>query len=451
MDNGGGPSMTFTYNSTLVGGNVLLHLSIAVQDDAWVGVGIGKVMVPGNAIIGISPELQTITGYPGVAVYSMSGKDESQVTPMAQSLASFGISTASFAFTSGWSVLQVSMNLSAAPPFLQFCRPDVPGVVSLQLAQGQTGFTDVFYRHLYYGLVDVNMFPVGANDTSDTVGQPNSLRQSGQALALHVIFMSLAFALLFPLGAALGALRPGKYWLGAHVSVQFVAIVLVLAGVALGAQNRMGRQLPMLSSTHSVLGAAVGAGAAAQLFIGSFLYRIVSTQQVGRQRTMTLAGHRAMAGLVLLGGLGNMLLGTARFTLAMGLNQSSFNGAVINNSDLVTVVTAAAALSLAAIGLLIVAYAAKRWRARGGTKTVVLEPLPASLPAPSSKHDPPLKPFKPTEAFVLYNYASDNPKDLPVTKGQRVRITAKFEDGWWQVTNVDTGRCGLVPAAYVQE
>jgi len=290
-----------------------------------------------------------------------------------------------------------------------------------------------FYRHLYYGVVAANLYP-GGSPVADTLA-----RQTGLVLALHVVFMCAAFALLLPLGSALGVLRPGSRWLGAHVALQVLGSGLALAGVALGALNRDSRQLAVLSSTHSIVGAAVGAGVVAQLIMGCALTR----------QPRALAPHRILAGFVMVAGLYNILLGTDRFTLALGLGTCSFLGLTMQNTVFVFAITLVAYIGFGLVGLVLLGFVVKRVCGMS-----VNEPASSQLDV-NAKDDsaPPLppKPPKPgtTEAEVLYDYASDHARDLPVTKGQRVRVDQTFDDGWSQCTDSATGRSGLVPDSYL--
>ena len=53
-------------------------------------------------------------------------------------------------------------------------------------------------------------------------------------------------------------------------------------------------------------------------------------------------------------------------------------------------------------------------------------------------------------ARVRYNFTADPAYDeqLSVNKNDRVIVLEKFDDGWWNIKHLDSGRVGIVPASY---
>jgi len=51
-------------------------------------------------------------------------------------------------------------------------------------------------------------------------------------------------------------------------------------------------------------------------------------------------------------------------------------------------------------------------------------------------------------AEALYEYASDDPGDLNLAEGQRIKVLERTSEDWWR-GEVD-GREGIFPASYVQ-
>jgi hypothetical protein len=362
IDNGGGPAMHFVFNSTLAGSDVLLRMAIAVEDDVWVGVGIGTLMVPGYAVIGMGPTLQLASGNPAVGVYRMTGKLATDTNLVPGALASQGITAASFVYAQGVSTLDFSVNISATTYFAFCVAPN--NSVNIMFAQGLTGLT-VFDRHIFYGLQQLNLYPTGAAGVAGT----GTVRVFWPALFAHIILCVLAFCVLFPVGASVALLRPAgsTAWFKVHVGMQISALVIGFAGIVAGIVLRDSRQLRMLDSTHAILGLCVILGCIFQVLVALRRpHAPAKGAPPSKVRTQWFWSHRVVAWFCLFAGLANVILGTDRFTLALGTKTSLLlSSIVVANSTVVQVLLALASAGFGLVGFALLASALRRWRGGG--------------------------------------------------------------------------------------
>ncbi|ROW07461.1 hypothetical protein VPNG_07131 [Cytospora leucostoma] len=97
-----------------------------------------------------------------------------------------------------------------------------------------------------------NQNPYSGNDSDDDdgdiagyyYGQSLSSGSGRRTLLIHGILACLAFVILFPLGAILLRLIPGRWSFHAHWVVQMLALVLYIAAFALGVAMVRGIRLP---------------------------------------------------------------------------------------------------------------------------------------------------------------------------------------------------------------
>jgi len=359
----------------------------------------------------------------------MQGKTEQDVTLYSQSLASAGITHASFSYSNAWSVLDISLNMCNTPSYLQF-TPLVASnsTVAIQLSQGQTGFTS-FYRHIFYGVLHVATYPMAHVSNSSGPSAPvvlNDYRQAGTVLTLHIYFTMIAFVLMFPFGAILAMLR-FQGWFKFHVGLQIAGSVVAFVGLALGEVNRDARQLPLFGSVHGIFGCALGVALLAQVGIATIVRPGQGNKPV--QETW-FASHKLLAGFLLLGGPSNCIVGTQRFLLTQGLTKSLLMDNLVDNTFVVNVIIILSSLSLgissvAILGKNIYAFYLSRWST-----------------APTLPTKPPKK------VKVLHNYTASDAKDLSVAAGTFVIVENTFDDGWSLVVN-ENNQDGLVPTSYL--
>ena len=51
---------------------------------------------------------------------------------------------------------------------------------------------------------------------------------------------------------------------------------------------------------------------------------------------------------------------------------------------------------------------------------------------------------------AVYDFEPDEEGEIKLTFGDRVNLVVNFGDGWAEVTNLETGRKGVVPENYIE-
>jgi len=158
----------------------------------------------------------------------------------------------------------------------------------------------------------------------------NDIPEFDTALTWHVVAALLAFGVLLPVGAsvALAHDRTGRSstWFAAHATLQVTGAMIALLSVVAGfvhvsqasyrphaelADDLRSRALGMhLNGWHHVGGALVFAGVVAEVIIGALRPpKATAGEPESAARSQWYSAHRAVAALVLLGGLAALLSG----------------------------------------------------------------------------------------------------------------------------------------------
>jgi len=126
------------------------------------------------------------------------------------------------------------------------------------------------------------------------------------APVLHGVLMSLAFVLIFPLGAVLMRLLK-RFGFVVHISLQILGSTVVVIGVAAGVYvSKRYNQTRGFGASHQVLGLVVFAALIVQVMLGSAHHRLYVRL---RKETTIGVAHRCLGPAVIVLGLVNGGLG----------------------------------------------------------------------------------------------------------------------------------------------
>lgn len=296
-----------------------IEITVTKPGVGWIAMGIagtgGNAMVGGMCIIGMDAVVNPAR--PSVGMYDMSSTDVSGVVLRAVTLASLGISGASFSQSTTEAVLIFVLDQTRLGSWnlVQY-----PAIGRRRL----TTTTYIFASGPGSGAFTEHPVKVASNiDMAAGSGATALGIRNTYVFYAHVAFALIAFGFIFPTGASIAMTRDrsskaSALWFGRHWQVQSVAFVCLIIAIGLGSYIVERRLIKHLSSNHTVVGAITTALICFQVINGGLRVHVENGVPKSELRKKWEILHRSTATLALILGWVSCILGFFHFLSIQG-------------------------------------------------------------------------------------------------------------------------------------